>query len=121
MLKEVHRQGVWLALGLFGGGSLAFLQVVGLFLGQGYAPDWGFGGDLFALLCGLPVVMATAFILVGLTARLHERPGEMYDEQGSGDRAPQHHERFAQMWAESGADLRSRKEHVSSRATELSR
>ena len=65
LLREVHRRSVWHTLAVFIGGGWATLQVIDLFIGRGFAPEWVFCGALVVLAIGLPVVLTTAFMQGG--------------------------------------------------------
>ena len=65
VLKEAHRRGLWQVLVVFAGGGWGVLGVIDTLIGYGYMPAWVFSGGLLALLTGLPVVSATAWIQGG--------------------------------------------------------
>ena len=69
VLKEAHRRGLWQVLVVFAGGGWGVLGVIDTLIGYGYLPEWVFGGGLLALLVGLPVVSATAWIQGGRRVR----------------------------------------------------
>ncbi|MBT8395970.1 MAG: tetratricopeptide repeat protein, partial [Gemmatimonadetes bacterium] len=58
----IHRRGLWQTGAAYLGIAWAVLEVMDLFTGRGILPDWTFTGALVALVLGLPVVLATAFV-----------------------------------------------------------
>lgn len=67
MAHEAHDRGLWQVFGIFMGGGWGLLQVLDLFIERGFFPDWVFSGALLALILGLPVVLATAWVQGGRT------------------------------------------------------
>ncbi|MBT8487626.1 MAG: tetratricopeptide repeat protein [Gemmatimonadetes bacterium] len=65
MAHEAHDRGLWQVFGIFMGGGWGLLQVLDLFIERGFFPDWVFSGALLALVLGLPVVLATAWVQGG--------------------------------------------------------
>lgn len=74
ILQEAHRRGLWQVLGIFLGGGWGLLQVLDLFIERGFLPDWVFSGALVALVLGMPVVLATAWVQGGRTEEV-DKPG----------------------------------------------
>jgi tetratricopeptide (TPR) repeat protein len=68
LLREVARRNLFQTLGIFLGAGWGLLQVVDLFIERGFLPGWTFDGALLALVFGLPVVLATAWVQGGGTA-----------------------------------------------------
>jgi tetratricopeptide (TPR) repeat protein/TolB-like protein len=65
LIREAGRRNLLGALGIFVGGGWVVLQVIDLFIERGLLPEWVFNGALLALVLGLPVVLATAYIQGG--------------------------------------------------------
>jgi tetratricopeptide (TPR) repeat protein len=80
VLKEAHRRGLWQVLVVFVGGGWGVLGALDMLIDYGYLPDWVFGGGLLALLAGLPVVSATAWIQGGRGVRPPATAGDPADE-----------------------------------------
>jgi len=80
VLKEAHRRGLWQVLVVYAGGGWGVLGVLDTLIGYGYVPEWVFGGGLLALLVGLPVVSATAWIQGGRRVRPPATSGDPEDE-----------------------------------------
>jgi eukaryotic-like serine/threonine-protein kinase len=81
MVRAAHSRGLWQAFGIFMGGGWGLLQVIDLFIERGFVPDWVFSGALLALVLGLPVVMATAWVQGG---RMEEAAKPGGDPEGDG-------------------------------------
>lgn len=84
LLREATRRNLLGTIGIFIGGSWVALQALDLFIEQGLLPDWTFRGALLALVLGLPVVLATAYIEGG---RRLEAAGEGETSETEGDLA----------------------------------
>lgn len=80
LLKEAHRRGLWKVLVVFAGGGWGVLGVIDTLIGYGYLPEWVFGGGLLALIAGLPVVSATAWVQGGQGTRPPATAGDPDDE-----------------------------------------
>lgn len=69
LIHEIHRRSLWQVLAIYLGGSWLVLQVVDTMAGALSLPDWSASFALFALVIGLPIVLATAFVQEGVTKR----------------------------------------------------
>jgi tetratricopeptide (TPR) repeat protein len=76
LLNEIHRRSLWQVLGLYAAGSWIVLQVVDQLVQSAGLPDWVPSLALVLLLIGFPMVLATAFVQVGMR------------RQGAADEAP---------------------------------
>jgi tetratricopeptide (TPR) repeat protein len=79
LVREVARRNLLQTLGIFLGAGWGVLQVVDLFTERGFLPSWTFAGSLLALILGLPVVLATAWVQggrSGTTESTSERAGD---------------------------------------------
>lgn len=84
MVRAAHSRGLWQAFGLFMGGGWGLLQVLDLFIERGFVPDWVFSGALLALVLGLPVVMATAWVQGGRTEEVAKPGGDPEADESAG-------------------------------------
>jgi tetratricopeptide (TPR) repeat protein len=66
LIRELHRRSIWQVLGVFLAASWGVLQVVEVMTETVGLPDWTPSMAFVALLLGLPMVLATAFIQEGL-------------------------------------------------------
>ncbi len=69
VLREVHRRSLWQVLGVYVVASWFVLQVVDTLTSVLQLPDWFPSFALVLLFVGLPIVLATAFVQVGVRAR----------------------------------------------------
>ena len=65
LFKEIHRRSLWQILGLYLAGGWISLQVVDQLAENAGLPDWVPTIALIALVIGLPIVLATAFVQQG--------------------------------------------------------
>ncbi|CAN5760199.1 hypothetical protein BH23GEM3_BH23GEM3_00410 [soil metagenome] len=68
-VTEIHRRSLWQVLAIFVATGWAVLQVLDVMIQHGMLPGWVFKAGFVLLLLGLPVVLATAFIQEGVSAR----------------------------------------------------
>jgi tetratricopeptide (TPR) repeat protein len=80
---------LWQVLGIYLGASWLMLQVVDTLAGALSLPDWSASFALFALIIGLPIVLATAFVQQGVTKRATVAPEPAVSDEGGGAPAPQ--------------------------------
>jgi tetratricopeptide (TPR) repeat protein len=66
LIREIHRRSLWQVLGIFLAASWGVLQVVEVLTETAGLPDWTPTMALVALLVGLPVCLATAFVQEGM-------------------------------------------------------
>ncbi len=83
LLGEVHRRSLWQVLGIYLGASWLMLQVVDTLAGALSLPDWSASFALFALIIGLPIVLATAFVQQGVTRRAAVAPEPAVSEESA--------------------------------------
>jgi tetratricopeptide (TPR) repeat protein len=69
LIYEIHRRSLWQVLGLYAAGSWIVLQVVDQLVQSAGLPDWVPSLALVLLLIGFPMVLATAFVQVGMRKR----------------------------------------------------
>ncbi len=69
LVNEIHRRSLWQVLGIYLAASWIVLQVVDVVGNNFGLPEWVAPAALILLLLGLPVVLATAFVQEGLTAK----------------------------------------------------
>ncbi|MDH3735228.1 MAG: hypothetical protein OEU54_16985, partial [Gemmatimonadota bacterium] len=69
LIGEIHRRSLWQVLAIYLGASWLVLQVVDTMAGALSLPDWSASFALFALIIGLPIVLATAFVQEGVAKR----------------------------------------------------
>ena len=69
LIREAHRRSLWQVLSVYLMGSWGALQVVEVVTENAGLPDWVFPFALVLLVIGLPVVMATALVQEGVSAR----------------------------------------------------
>jgi hypothetical protein len=74
LIQEIHRRSLWQVLGIYVGGAWVALQGIEALVSVLGLPDWVPGVALVALIVGLPIVLATAFVQEGVGA------GEAGDE-----------------------------------------
>jgi tetratricopeptide (TPR) repeat protein len=74
LIKELHRRSLWQVLGIFLAASWGVLQVVEVMTETVGLPDWTPSMAFVALLLGLPMVLATAFVQEGLPGAEPPRP-----------------------------------------------
>ncbi|MEK6253674.1 MAG: hypothetical protein N2B05_03155, partial [Gemmatimonadales bacterium] len=70
LIHEIHRRSLWQVLGLYAAGSWIVLQVVDQLVQSAGLPDWVPSLALVLLLIGFPMVLATAFVQVGMRKRV---------------------------------------------------
>ena len=70
LIYEIHRRSLWQVLGLYAAGSWIVLQVVDQLVQSAGLPDWVPSLALVLLLIGFPMVLATAFVQVGMRKRV---------------------------------------------------
>jgi hypothetical protein len=70
LIYEIHRRSLWQVLGLYAAGSWVVLQVVDQLVQSAGLPDWVPSLALVLLLIGFPMVLATAFVQVGMRKRV---------------------------------------------------
>ncbi len=92
LIHEIHRRSLWQVLGIYLAGSwIAFQAVQTLTEGLGL-PDWVPPLALVALIVGLPVVIATAFVQEGIGAPAAEAEGVVgasrADDQPAAEASP---------------------------------
>jgi tetratricopeptide (TPR) repeat protein len=66
LIHEIHRRSLWQVLGLYAAGSWIVLQVVDQLVQSAGLPDWVPSLAIVLLLIGFPMVLATAFVQVGM-------------------------------------------------------
>ena len=66
LIKEIHRRSLWQVLGVYLAASWVALQVVEQLTTAAGLPDWVQPFALVLLVVGLPIVLGTAFVQVGL-------------------------------------------------------
>jgi tetratricopeptide (TPR) repeat protein len=86
LVREVARRALFQTLGIFLGAGWGVLQVVDLFIERGFLPSWTFDGALLALVLGLPVVLATAWVQGGQHGAGDGVDEQAEDGEGSGGR-----------------------------------
>jgi TolB-like protein len=74
LIQEIHRRSLWQVLGIYLGGAWVTLQGIEALVSVLGLPEWVPGFALVALIVGLPIVLATAFVQEGVGA------GEAGDE-----------------------------------------
>lgn len=84
LIQEIHRRSLWQVLVIYLGASWLVLQVVDTMAGALSLPDWSASFAFFALIVGLPIVLATAFVQEGVSKPAPVAPGE----GPAGDDAP---------------------------------
>jgi tetratricopeptide (TPR) repeat protein len=70
LIHEIHRRSLWQVLGLYAAGSWIVLQVVDQLVQSAGLPDWVPSLALVLLLIGFPMVLATAFVQVGMRRQM---------------------------------------------------
>jgi tetratricopeptide (TPR) repeat protein len=70
LIHEIHRRSLWQVLGLYAAGSWIVLQVVDQLVQSAGLPDWVPSLALVLLLIGFPMVLATAFVQVGMRRQI---------------------------------------------------
>ncbi len=73
-IHEIHRRSLWQVLGVYLAGSWVALQVVEQLAEAAALPEWVRPFSLVLLVLGFPIVMATAFVQEGVTARTPQPP-----------------------------------------------
>ncbi len=81
-IHEIHRRSLWQVLGIYLAVSWIVLQVVDVIGNNFGLPDWVAPVALVLLLIGLPVVIGTAFIQEGMTAKAPEAPPSAAADDG---------------------------------------
>jgi tetratricopeptide (TPR) repeat protein len=81
LIHEIHRRSVWQVLAIFLAASWGVLQVVEVLTESAGLPDWTPTMALVALLIGLPICLATAFVQEGM-------PGRQAGETDTPEEAP---------------------------------
>jgi tetratricopeptide (TPR) repeat protein len=74
LVREIHRRSLWQVLGIYLAGSWVALQVVEQLAEAAALPDWLRPFSLALLILGFPIVMATAFVQEGISAKRPEAP-----------------------------------------------
>jgi TolB-like protein len=74
LIQEIHRRSLWQVLGIYLGGAWVALQGIEALVSVLGLPEWVPGVALVALIVGLPIVLATAFVQEGVGAG--EAPAE---------------------------------------------
>ena len=69
IIHEIHRRSLWQVLGIYLAGSWVALQVVEQLAEAASLPEWIRPLALILLVIGLPVVLATAFVQEGMSAK----------------------------------------------------
>ncbi|MDX1393444.1 MAG: tetratricopeptide repeat protein [Gemmatimonadota bacterium] len=82
LIHEIHRRSLWQVLGIYLAVSWVVLQVVDVVGNNFGLPDWVAPAALVLLLLGLPVVIATAFVQEGMTAKEFQPPPQSLAEAG---------------------------------------
>ncbi|MGI9626262.1 MAG: tetratricopeptide repeat protein [Longimicrobiales bacterium] len=80
LIREIHRRSLWQVLGIFLAASWGVLQVVEVLTEAAGLPDWTPTMALVALLVGLPICLATAFVQEGM-------PGQSAPDADDGSQA----------------------------------
>ncbi len=70
LIHEIHRRSLWQVLGLYAAGSWIVLQVVDQLVQSAGLPNWVPSLALVLLLIGFPMVLATAFVQVGMRRQI---------------------------------------------------
>jgi TolB-like protein/Flp pilus assembly protein TadD len=73
LIQELHRRSLWQVLGIYLAGGWVVLQLVDTLAGALNLPEWAPPLALFLLIIGLPVVLATAFVQLGVGPRGADR------------------------------------------------
>lgn len=81
-IHEIHRRSLWQVLGIYLGASWIVLQIVDTMAGALSLPDWAASLALFLLVVGFPIVLATAFVQEGLSAKEPESPPQSLADAG---------------------------------------
>ncbi len=82
IIHEVHRRSLWQVLGIYLAGSWIALQVVETLTESMDLPGWVQPFALVLLIIGLPIVLATAFVQEGMSAKAHAPPEESSPRAG---------------------------------------
>lgn len=82
LIHEIHRRSLWQVLGIYLVGSWIALQVVDVLANNFGLPEWFPPFALSLLILGLPIVLATAFVQEGVTARPEASPSEGSSSDG---------------------------------------
>ncbi|MDX1393443.1 MAG: tetratricopeptide repeat protein [Gemmatimonadota bacterium] len=82
LIHEIHRRSLWQVLGIYLAVSWVVLQVVDVVGNNFGLPDWVAPAALVLLLLGLPVVIATAFVQEGMTAKEFVPPPQSLADAG---------------------------------------
>jgi tetratricopeptide (TPR) repeat protein len=82
LIQEIHRRSLWQVLGIYLAVSWIVLQVIDVLGSNIGLPDWVGPTALALLLVGLPVVIATAFVQEGMSAREFQAPEQSLAEAG---------------------------------------
>jgi eukaryotic-like serine/threonine-protein kinase len=83
LIREAHRRSLWQVLSVYLMGSWGALQVVEVVTENAGLPDWVFPFALVLLVIGLPVVLATALVQVGVPAPGDAAPAPSTPERDS--------------------------------------
>jgi TolB-like protein/Tfp pilus assembly protein PilF len=82
LIHDIHRRSLWQVLGVYLVASWFILQVIDTLTSVLQLPDWFPPMALVLLLVGLPVVLATAFVQSGFTARDGHLPVDPHAPEG---------------------------------------
>ncbi len=74
LITEIHRRSLWQVLAIYVVASWAVLEAADVLVDRLSLPEWIYGAAIVLLLVGLPIVLGTAFVQEGFTARPRQDP-----------------------------------------------